>query len=524
MKFTSYYITCFALLIIAIISMVFKISLVQKIYDNFLPGAVYHVNYHIALKEGNQKAIISAYLPQDNEHQKISNLEYDAPELKFKQKLIEENSTAVWSSRRSNKFYTISHSYLFKGKAIQFELSDNLKIAQRVYGINKRFLSSEQHIQVHHNSINALARVLRENKTNLKDVISSLFDYVVNIPKAPMEDRASAITILDQNYGSPLSKSRLFVALCRNSGIPSRLKTGLILDENLKNKEHYWTEVLVKNQWVPFDTFYSHYAYLPANYLELGTGYLKIIHPNNGTKTNYDITIKRINHIPYVNNNAHEITKANKISLLPLYERNIIPEYFLFFLLLFPIGALLVTFLKNIVGFHTYTIFTVLLGGFYLSITGWIYGIIGLLFIAIVLSGIIYTLRYWKLLHTPNIALITSCSSIVIVAMLMIGAWFDYSLIAPFIQNSVPIILFLIIANNCSRDISSKGTVITIQKFVFFMISSSLCYLIFSSELIKSLVLIFPEIILISLVFLLLLGKWIGLKLSEYIQYYKILK
>ncbi|MEM1002757.1 MAG: 7TM domain-containing protein, partial [Bacteroidota bacterium] len=48
------------------------------------------------------------------------------------------------------------------------------------------------------------------------------------------------------------------------------------------------------------------------------------------------------------------------------------------------------------------------------------------------------------------------------------------------------------------------------------LVATSICYLIISSNILISLFIIFPETVFVILAITLLLGKWIGLRLSEY--------
>ena len=71
-------------------------------------------------------------------------------------------------------------------------------------------------------------------------------------------------------------------------------------------------------------------------------------------------------------------------------------------------------------------------------------------------------------------------------------------------------------AERFARAIEEDGYQKAVGTMMQTLIATSFCFLVFSSTTIKTLLLIFPEFILLIMIVTLLLGKWIGLRLSEY--------
>ena len=67
-----------------------------------------------------------------------------------------------------------------------------------------------------------------------------------------------------------------------------------------------------------------------------------------------------------------------------------------------------------------------------------------------------------------------------------------------------------------ARAIEEDGHQAAISTMLQTLVATAVCYLVFASAAIKTLLLIFPELVLIFLVITLMLGKWIGLRLTEY--------
>ena len=80
-------------------------------------------------------------------------------------------------------------------------------------------------------------------------------------------------------------------------------------------------------------------------------------------------------------------------------------------------------------------------------------------------------------------------------------------------------------AERFARAVEEDGHQAAISTMLQTLVATSVCYLVFASVAIQTLLLIFPELILITIVVTLLLGKWIGLRLTEYNRFsYVLLK
>lgn len=507
--------TVITLILFALLSMSFKIKPIMKAYENFLPKEVFKVNYNFFTKGSGKQIFIKSYLPKDNERQKISNINNSAELLTFETINEDENKRGIWKSSDDEKrFYEVNYSFIFKGKASKYNIGENLPIVKAQKNINKKYLAPEEHIQVFHPSIDSLANALTANTNNLKSRIKSLYDYVFQIPSAPIKDLTSALKTLEQNKASCNGKSRLLVALCRNQGIPARLVGGIILEKVKKRTSHLWVEIYIQNKWVPFDPLNGHFAYLPANFLELYTGDHFLITRSTEILFDYEYQIDEVNHIPLVNITTDDKIINHPISLLKLSDSGIMPKSILTFLLLLPLGGLLISLFKNVVGLKTYGIFLPILIAYTLTNTGYITGIALFLLIVGVVALSSLPLNKWGLLYTPKIVIILTIAVLFIFGLINIGLHYNIEWILAL--SFFPIIITAIMAERFARAIDEDGYQEALSKMLQTLIATSFCYLVFKSVAIKTLLLIFPELIIIMLAVNLLLGKWIGLRLIEY--------
>lgn len=518
----SYQITLVVLAIAALCSMAFKVPTIAQAYEDFMPNAVYKVDYQFFSKGKDKKIFIKSYTPHSNEHQKISNLKQVANKMDYKVKDENGNQRVIWRAKDKSHFHTVSYSFLYRGKATKFVLDQGIPLVQHrdPYLLSK--LKAEDLIEVEHDKIRFLSNYLAANSHDLKTLVTRYFQYVNRMPSAPIRDVTSALTALEQNSASCNGKARLFVALCRAKGIPARLKGGLILEQTKKRTSHLWAEVYMGNMWVPFDVLNGHFAYLPAHYLELYTGDHSLITHTPNILFDYSYDIKKANHVPFINITSNAGIKNHPISLLALSESSIMPKHVLYFLLLLPLGGLLIALFKNVVGLRTFGVFLPVLIAYTLTATGFVTGMILFLLITGLVALVSVPLTQWGMLYTPKIVAILSFTILAIFVLVGIGLENNIEWLLSL--SAFPIIITAIVSERFARAIEEDGHQKAIATMLQTLIATAACYLVFSSIAIRTLLLIFPELIVLAILVTLMLGKWIGLRLTEYNRFHYILK
>ena len=516
----TFQITIYLLVGLSMFSMAFKAKPIAQSLSDFIPNVVYEVSYNFYIKGNDKKVFVKSYLPQSNAHQIIGNVKQKYKKMRFTIQQEEENKRAIWRSKSKSTFHSVRYSFLYKGKAVKYNLAENLPIVKSPAPLFN-YLTEEKHIQVHHPSIDSVATTLAKDAKDMKTLITNLFDYVNNIPKAPIRDLTSALTAFEQNQASCNGKARLFVALCRNRGIAARLKGGLILEKTKKRTSHLWTEVNINNTWVPFDVLNGHFAYLPANYLEIYTGDHFLITHTPNVLFDYNYKMKPAKNVPFINNANMEQLSKHPISLIKIVESKIISENVLYFLLLLPLGGLLIALIKNVIGLKTFGIFLPLLIAYTLTTTGYFLGMLLFLLMTLVLVLLSFPLNRWGLLYTPKMAVVLTTTIIIMLVLISIGL--HYKL--PWLSSLTffPIIIIAIMAERFSRAIEEDGHQKALHILFQTLVATSICYVVFSSLAIRTILLLFPELLLLELAIALKLGKWVGLRLSEYQRFVRLI-
>lgn len=188
-----------------------------------------------------------------------------------------------------------------------------------------------------------------------------------------------------------------------------------------------------------------------------------------------------------------------------------------------PIVATIIAFSRQIVGIKTFGIYTPLIIVFAFVAIGIQYGV--MIFVTTLLIGslIRMVLRHFRFLYLPRMAILIILVALIILLMFWEAA---FSQRIDFITASIfPILIMIILVEKFIAAQIEKGartaTILTIETFVIAII----CYIIIQWTALQNFTLAKPGWVIIgSIVANILLGKWTGLRLFEYIRFKDVLK
>lgn len=508
------------LLSIAVVSLLLKIKPILNYSDNFSTEEMYRVTYRYFFKTNLGETSIKTFLPKNDNHQRISKEVLDTTStLNFIKKADENNLKAIWTTNKENSYENVNYSFVFEGKAKSFSIPKNFN--KPLLENSDDYLKETEHIQVYNSRITALANRFKSESKNDYQLIQNAYNYVVQIPSAPIITLTDAITVLEQNRASCNGKSRLLVALARNLGFPARIKGGIILEKTQKRTSHVWVEININNIWVPFDALNEHFAYIPANYLEIYEGDKPFISRTAAIHFDYIYEIEPQPIIPLLSITSEEFDEITPISLWKLTESNIISTNGLFLLLMLPIGGLLVAFLRNVVGLRTFGVFLPVLISFSLLETEFVNGILLFLFLILFVGLISRPFNNLGLLHTPKLVI----SLTLMVIIMAIGSYIGLITETAWLTSLsfFPTIILTVSAERFSTLIVEDGFTKATGTLIQTLIAVSFCYVLMSNTWVSSAIILFPEVLIIVIALAMLLGKYVGLRWTEIFRFKPIL-
>ena len=505
--------TAFLLILIPILWISLRIASNSQFDQGILSEIQHNVTYDFRISGQEDTLRAEIYLPPETVRQEIYLDSLQLSSSVFN--LTSPNGSKILLLKGFfSSDTTLSISYTAKTRPIQYVINDSLTNEENNYQENQEYLESTSLIQSNHPDIALRAYELRQNSNSaIKDLANKLFKYVVEIPSSEQPGLMDAQTCLENQLCSGNGKSRLLAALFRANQIPSRIASGVILEEGSKKTSHItWTEAYIGGVWIPFDTLNGYFAELPENYLKIFAGENFLITHNEGYDIDfiYHISKERINHYP-------DLAIFNIWNLI---DSKIVPLEPLLVLLLLPLGAYLVAVFKNVVGLDTYGVFLPVLIAFALMDMGIIQGLVFFTMIVGLIGLLSVPLTKWEILHTPKIVILLT--AVAIFSLISIKTFYQTGWVNPSATLTFPMIILTIISENFARKIEEESLKEAMLIYAQTIIVTLTCTWILSSDLLQNFFITFPEALFIVAGMSLLLGKWIGLRLIEYKRFASI--
>ncbi len=192
----------------------------------------------------------------------------------------------------------------------------------------------------------------------------------------------------------------------------------------------------------------------------------------------------------------------------------------IFLLLMLPIIATLIAFLRQILGIKTFGIYTPTIITLSFIATGLKYGLSIFLIILAVATLLRFLLRKFKLLYLPRMAIVLTILALVLLFLFIVGAYFNKTGMIGL--SILPILVLIILVEKFVSVQIEKGGFTAILLSVETILVSVICYWVVNWEWFKTLILSYPELVLLTLVVNIILGRWTGLRLSEYFRFRRL--
>ena len=192
-------------------------------------------------------------------------------------------------------------------------------------------------------------------------------------------------------------------------------------------------------------------------------------------------------------------------------------------ILMLPIIATILAFSRQVIGIKAFGITTPALTTLTFLVMGLQYGLI--VFGTVLLMGTLTRLimRRLHLLYLPRMALVLTNISLAILILLGISVATDQG--APLLSFSIfPILILTLLAEEfiALQFKSGARTAATITAWTIGL--SIACYFIVSWQLLRTIVISYPEVVLLAIPANILLGRFGGLRLTEYFRFRNLLR
>ena len=198
-----------------------------------------------------------------------------------------------------------------------------------------------------------------------------------------------------------------------------------------------------------------------------------------------------------------------------------VPSETVLLLLMLPVIATILTFLKQVVGITTFGLYTPSIIALSFIALGWH---VGLLFFFFILGTSYATrecMRRWRLLYIPKVAIILTVVSFSLLILIALGAFFGVT------PSRGTIFILLIMSTlaesflNLKTEEGWRAACIGIGET---LLAAILCVALIQWPPFQTLILAYPETILATLLINAFLGQWTGLRLIEYFRFREVFR
>jgi hypothetical protein len=465
--------------------------------------------------------------PVNYEHQKISHLRVkDLKSVSYVETKNSDGNTITWKGELENIKSTLGYEFRGEGHDFTFEIPKTLKTKVPPRYVAK-YLKNDSFTEEDAVALEELQKIIIDPNATVLSSLKKIFFYVSEEIRQS-QNQVSIVETLALGRGSNYTKVKIFNYLARNANIPSRMGMGIQLepDEGLRPPRNqyrftFFSEVYLDGKWFPVDLQQRKPGALPPHFI--------IIHRDI---TSLDLTIKQINEasvyaIPLRTNRfnskvySDELKRTDSVFYtFSLYSLPVSAQSSMYIVLLLPIGAVCLSFFRNIIGFTTFGIFTPVLLTIFFIETNFTFALT--FFALVVFLGFFQRILLDKLylLAVPRISILLTFVIIAYLLFILINNnVVDLSGTNSAMLSYFPVVIITILIERFSIDFIEEGSWNTLKKLSATITISAVCYFVLTFDILKQLIFTNPELLLWTIALNLLIGNYKGYRLSEFIRF-----
>lgn len=488
-----------------------------------LEDSLWRLTYDVRFKATGERTEVRLALPLDSDHVSVEKENSTNPGLTERTRRLRPSGTrelVVATSLLGD--YRVTSEFVIRlrprggfGEPPLSSLSGDVKA---------RYLAEERTIFPTRNS--DLQALLRQAQKETNDSEGALLQWIFDhcsrdLKPAPANANDTVLGALRDQSATPLGRARLMVTLCRAAGFPARLVTGFELRQQYELKPHTWVEVFRDATWMPFDPVYGHARRLPNEFVAARRDGEEIVRTPKasmaeGIEAKYSI-VRLGPPSAVLDRNTRHPSQVFDLTRLPVEMHEVLA-----LLLLLPFGALITAFFRNIVGIPTFGTFAPALFAVSFIYADWGSG---LLILAVVfaagLAGRAIVGRL-QLLMVPRLSIILT--TIILCVVFGVSA-LDYLALTPS-ANAVllPLVIVTVLIERFYVTTEEDGLGFAFQLVAGTVVVSAVCFMVLSWDEVGKVILVYPEIHLITIALFIAIGRYAGYRLVELWRFRDLVK
>ena len=457
---------------------------------------VWHFEAQARLTAKRRRAQVRLLLPSNTRDFRIQDENFVSQGFSVATVKSGANRRLVWSSKHAKGKYTLSYRAIVRSTlaknngakpevdSIDFEELEPLarkfiRRAKRSAGRDTRKFVKE------------LARVLRDSKYE-KEARKLLQG------KRPSKKRVAV----------------LMASLLQYRDIPARLINGIRLERSERNtRRRFWLEVyLGEEAWQPFDLSRMRWG-KSKEYFPWWSGEKDPLSTEGMEEVDLSVAVNQVKDFGVDRQLERKIQKVPWLAKFSIFQLPVSVQVVFHVILLIPIGALLVAIIRNVIGVQTFGTFMPVLIALAFRETKLFWGIV--LFTTIVVLALLarFCLERLQLLAVPRLA--ANLTIVVIILYLLSFATHHFELERGLSIALFPLVIIAMTVERMSLVWEEVGPLRAIQQGIGSLLVAALTYLVITISWLEYVVVTFPEVLLIILACILIIGRYTGYRLTE---------
>lgn len=500
----------------------YRASVASYQIDQLSPSIVYRIHMWIFFKAADDTIRIRAYLPKNEREISLGARWTDTDLINSSELYKGGNRLLEWWGDTPG-LGKIETSFSAMAKPVIYNIDPELTVPGTSNDPNLPFLEATESIQVNASEIYSLAQELAPEGSPSADALRRIYSYCSKLDKSietsthELENTEDALGTLRDQAGGALGKARLFAALTRQIGFPTRLVHGAILNPGYNQVPTTWVEVRLGLEWVPFCPTRKLFARTDGRLLPFVRGDISIASSDSPSETRIRFDVEQT--FAFRGRLVSESAEY-KISWLKFWgalEEAGISVDVLCIVLMLPFGAFVSVLLRNVVGLRTLGFFGPMLIAVAAMRSGLIWAIGGFLFVIVSILAFRLLTGPLRLLHFPQQAATLTLTVISVVGLAAIGTLTGNLNLAHL--TYLPIVVLTIATEQFFSMVDEEEPTEVLKVIIMTIIAIGLCYAVMSSYSLQRFALAFPESLIAMICLDILIGCWMGIRLLEYLRF-----
>lgn len=482
-------------------------------------------NFHLSVKPKGDVRTFSFPIPRPGQGMKINDERLRTKDMEVFLDTSSDSNLATWSSQQPISG-RVTYSARISLNPVLIKNIPKDYTASYPKGLDN-YLRLPTLLPEDENAIKLLESAILEGDEDKTSIVRKIYYYV----EEEIQRNVGTKTIhdsLNTGKGSPLVKAKLFNYMVRRKGIPSRIVVMIRMPEATNPEEKlrftFANEVFLNNRWIPIDTNRGYFGERPDTFLVIHRNFEEVEKFISRKNATYSVQAERALLNRY--NKAEfkkEVMKTDSIfARISLFRLPLPLQTMFTTILLIPLGTLVLALARNIIGIPTFGIFTPIILTLFFKETSFGFGM--LFFFVVIGVGIAerYVLDKFYLLAVPRLSIILTLVILLMLSYSLFSA--DISFISQKHLAFFPIVIVTTNIERLSIMIAEEGLVNTLKTLMGTLIIAILGYSLYSISTLEMFMFTNPELLFTIIGFLILIGKYKGYRLSEFLRFRDLVK